>query len=84
MCITSGWGSINPEGTEWGPTLKQVRFPLFFSFRIYIPKTTITTVSTVHSYVSLLALGEIKKNTQDNDGQLGIRKIMIVNQECTR
>merc|ERR1712107_85965 len=23
MCITSGWGSINPEGTEWGPTLKQ-------------------------------------------------------------
>jgi len=23
MCITSGWGSIDPEGTEWGPTLKQ-------------------------------------------------------------
>jgi len=23
ICITSGWGSINPEGTEWGPTLKQ-------------------------------------------------------------
>jgi len=23
VCITSGWGSINSEGTEWGPTLKQ-------------------------------------------------------------
>jgi len=23
ICITSGWGSIDPEGTEWGPTLKQ-------------------------------------------------------------
>ena len=44
----------------------------FFRFRIYIPKTTVTTVSTVHNYVSLLALGETKKNTQDNDGQSGI------------
>ena len=38
-------------------------------------------MSTVHSYVSLLALGEIKKNTQDNDGQSGIAEIMMVNQE---
>jgi hypothetical protein len=24
VCITSGWGSINPAGNIWGPTLKQV------------------------------------------------------------
>ena len=23
VCIISGWGSINPAGDEWGPTLKQ-------------------------------------------------------------
>jgi len=23
VCITSGWGSIDPEGTQWGPKLKQ-------------------------------------------------------------
>ena len=23
VCIISGWGSINPEGNIWGPTLKQ-------------------------------------------------------------
>ena len=32
LCVVTGWGSIDPAGTEWGPTLKQGHHLLILSW----------------------------------------------------